>query len=68
MERDALRYTSRRGGPLFRADMADAGVPGTWESSTERVPMTPSIAARLGAEPADPAMRTVYTFLGTASR
>ena len=57
-------YTSRRGGSPFRADMADAGVPGTWESSTERVPMTPSIAARLGAEPADPAMRTVYTFLG----
>jgi len=44
--------------------MAAAGVPGTWESSTERVPMTPAIAARLGAGPGDPAMRTVYTFLG----
>jgi DNA-binding GntR family transcriptional regulator len=56
-------YTSRRGGSPFRADMAAAGAAGTWESSTERVPMTPVIAARLGAEPGDPAMRTVYTFL-----
>jgi GntR family transcriptional regulator len=44
--------------------MADAGMAGTWESSTERVPMTPAIAARLGAEPGDPAMRTIYTFMG----
>ncbi len=57
-------YTSRRGGSPFRADMAAAGIPGTWESSTERVPMTPAIAARLGAEPGDPAIRTIYTFLG----
>jgi DNA-binding GntR family transcriptional regulator len=57
-------YTSRHGGSPFRADMAKTGVPGTWESSTERVPMTPAIAARLGAEPGDPAMRTAYTFLG----
>ena len=57
-------YTQRQGGSPFRADMAAAGIPGTWESSTERVPMTPAIAARLGAEPGDPAMRTTYTFLG----
>lgn len=57
-------YTQRRGGSPFRADMAAAGIPGTWESSTERVPMTPAIAARLGAEPGDLAMRTTYTFLG----
>ena len=57
-------YTSRRGGSPFRADMAAAGIPGTWESSTERVPMTPVIAARLGAELGDLAMRTIYTFLG----
>ena len=57
-------YTSRQGGSPFRADMAAAGIPGTWESSTERVPMTPAIAARLGAEPGEPAMRTAYTFLG----
>src|SRR5205823_449924 len=56
--------TSRRGGSPFRADMAAAGIPGTWESSTERVPMTPAIAARLGAQPDEPAMRTVYTFRG----
>jgi len=57
-------YTSRKGGSPFRADMAAAGIPGTWESATERVSMTPAIAARLGAEPGDPAMRTTYTFLG----
>jgi DNA-binding GntR family transcriptional regulator len=56
-------YTSRSGGSPFRADMADAGTAGTWESSTERVPMTPAIAARLEAEPGDPAMRTTYTYL-----
>ena len=54
----------RQGGSPFRADMAASGIPGTWESSTERVPMTPAIAARLGAEPGDPAMRTIYTFFG----
>jgi DNA-binding GntR family transcriptional regulator len=57
-------YTSRKGGSPFRAAMAASGIPGTWESSTERVPMTPTIAARLRAEPGDPAMRTVYTFFG----
>jgi DNA-binding GntR family transcriptional regulator len=57
-------YTQRLGGSPFRADMTAAGIPGTWESSTERVPMTPAIAARLRAEPGDPAMRTTYTFLG----
>lgn len=57
-------YTRREGGSPFRADMAAAGMPGTWESSTERAPMTPAVAARLGAQPGDPAMRTAYTFLG----
>jgi DNA-binding GntR family transcriptional regulator len=56
-------YTTRSGGSPFRADMAQGGIVGTWESSTERVPMTPAIAARLGAEPGDAAMRTVYTYL-----
>ena len=56
-------YTSRKGGSPFRAGMAAVGVPGTWESSTERVPMTPAIAARLGAEAGEPAMRTIYTFM-----
>lgn len=57
-------YTSRRGDSPFRADMAEAGILGTWQSSTERVPMTPVIAGRLGAEAGEPAMRTMYTFLG----
>jgi DNA-binding GntR family transcriptional regulator len=57
-------YTSRRGGSPFKADMATAGIPGTWESSTERVPMTPAIADRLGAEPGETAIRTIYTFFG----
>ena len=56
-------YTSRHGGSPFRADMAQAGAAGTWESSTERIPMTPAIASRLGGEPGDPAIRTAYTFL-----
>ena len=59
-------YTSRQGGSPFRAAMSVAGIPGTWESSTERVPMTPAIAARLGAEPGEAAMRTIYTFFGDA--
>jgi len=37
--------------------MAAAGVPGMWEWSTERVPMIPAIAARLGAEPVIPVTR-----------
>jgi DNA-binding GntR family transcriptional regulator len=57
-------YTARHGGSPFKTDMAEAGIPGTWESSTVRVPMTPAIAARLGAEPGDPAIRTAYTFMG----
>lgn len=57
-------YTQRLGGSPFRAHMAASGIPGTWESSTERIPMTPAIAARLAAEPGDLAMRTIYTFLG----
>ena len=59
--------TSRRGGSPFRADMAEAGMTGTWESSTERVPMTPAIAGRLGAEPGDLAMRTSYTFMADST-
>jgi len=57
-------YTQRKGGSPFRAAMAAAGRPGTWECSTERAPMTPAIADRLGANAGDPAMRTIYTFMG----
>jgi DNA-binding GntR family transcriptional regulator len=56
-------YTQRAGGSPFRAAMTAAGRPGTWECSTERAPMTPAIAERLGASAGDPAIRTVYTFL-----
>jgi DNA-binding GntR family transcriptional regulator len=56
-------YTERHGGSPFRASMEAAGRPGTWESASERAAMTPGIAARLGGQSGDPAMRTRYTFL-----
>lgn len=56
-------YTDRPGGSPFRAAMSAAGRPGTWQSSSERAPMTPAVAGRLGATAGDPAMRTRYTFL-----
>jgi DNA-binding GntR family transcriptional regulator len=55
-------YTSRPGGSPFRAAMNAAGQPGTWESASERAPLTPAMAARLGAQAGDPAIRTRYTF------
>ena len=60
-------YTARHGGSPFRADAEQAGAQGRWESSTERAVMTPAIAGRLGAEPGEPAFRTVYTFLRNGS-
>jgi DNA-binding GntR family transcriptional regulator len=56
-------YTQRRSGSPFRADMAAADIParGSHLPSASRCP---AIAARLGAEPGDLAMRTTYTFLG----
>jgi DNA-binding GntR family transcriptional regulator len=56
-------YTEPRGGSPFRAEMTATGRTGTWESSSERAPMTPAIAGRLAAQPGEPAMRTRYTFL-----
>jgi DNA-binding GntR family transcriptional regulator len=56
-------YTDRPGGSPFRAAMDATGRPGTWESSTERAPMTPAAAEQLGADPGDPAMRTQYTYM-----
>jgi DNA-binding GntR family transcriptional regulator len=50
-------YTDRAAGSPFRAQVAG----GTVTSSTERVPMTPAIAARLGCQAGDLAMRTRYT-------
>jgi DNA-binding GntR family transcriptional regulator len=55
-------YTERPGGSPFRAAMNATGRPATWESSSERVPLTPAMAARLGVQPGDAAMRTRYTF------
>lgn len=56
-------YTERHGGSPFRASMQTQGRPGTWESSSDRAPMTPAIATRLGARIGEPAIRTSYTFL-----
>jgi DNA-binding GntR family transcriptional regulator len=56
-------YTERHGGSPFRASMQAQGRPGVWESSSDRAPMTPAIATRLGAQPGEPAIRTRYTFL-----
>lgn len=56
-------YTERSGGSPFRAQTEAAGHAGSWESSTERAPMTPVVAERLDARPGDPAIRTWYTFL-----
>lgn len=58
-------YTKPLGGSPFRADMAARGRTGSWESSSEQVPMPPVIAARLSVEPGSPAMRTRYTFLAS---
>jgi DNA-binding GntR family transcriptional regulator len=55
-------YTTRRGGSPFRAEMGAAGRAGAWECASERAPLTPAVAQRLGAEPGEPAMRTRYTF------
>jgi DNA-binding GntR family transcriptional regulator len=56
-------YTERSGGSPFRAQTIAGGHNADWESSTERAPMTPTIAARLNAQVGDPAFRTRYTFL-----
>lgn len=56
-------YTQRRGGSPFRAAAHEAGRSGTWESASERVPMTPAIAGRLAAVAGEPAIHTRYTFL-----
>jgi DNA-binding GntR family transcriptional regulator len=56
-------YTDREAGSPFRAQTTAAGHAASWESSTERVPMTPAVAERLSAAPGDLAMRTRYAFL-----
>ncbi|GGO58392.1 GntR family transcriptional regulator [Streptomyces daqingensis] len=55
----------RRGGSPFRADMADLGQQGTWESHTEaKVPVPADIAVRLGIAEGDLGVRTRYEFMG----
>ncbi|MDX3074637.1 GntR family transcriptional regulator [Streptomyces sp. MI02-7b] len=58
------RHRERRGGSPFRADMAEQGRRGTWESHSQaRVPAPDGIAVRLGIAPGDPTVRTDYEFL-----
>jgi DNA-binding GntR family transcriptional regulator len=59
-------YTDRPGGSPFRAAINAAGRAGTWESATERAPMTPAVAERLCAQTGEPAMRTNYIYLADA--
>ncbi|MEU3755106.1 GntR family transcriptional regulator [Streptomyces olivoreticuli] len=48
----------------FAADVAEAGMRGTWESRTDgMVPAPPGIAARLGIAEGDYCVRTTYEFL-----
>jgi DNA-binding GntR family transcriptional regulator len=56
-------YTDPPGTSPFAASMAAIGKTGTWQSASQRTPMTPAIAVRLAAAPGNPAMRTTYTFL-----
>ncbi|MFE2868778.1 GntR family transcriptional regulator [Embleya sp. NPDC059259] len=51
-----------RGSP-FRADMEDRGHSGTWRSKSSTTTAPPEVAERLGIDPGDRVMRTVYVFL-----
>ncbi|GGV26244.1 GntR family transcriptional regulator [Streptomyces griseoflavus] len=51
-----------RGATPFRQEQADAGVRGTWESSSEQRDACAAIAGRLGIQPGDRVMRTEYLF------
>lgn len=58
------RHREYRSGSPFRADMAEQGKRGTWESRTSvRVPATARIATRLGIDPGDLTVETSYEFL-----
>lgn len=52
----------------FRQEQAEAGVRGTWESSSEQVVAPAEIAKRLGIEPGERVMRTRYVFRDTGRR
>ncbi|MFI7008882.1 GntR family transcriptional regulator [Streptomyces sp. NPDC050145] len=58
------RHREQRRTSPFRADMADHGITGTWESHSQaRTPAPDEIAHRLGISPGDPCVRTDYEFL-----
>ena len=55
-------FRPERGATPFRQEQADAGVRGTWESSSEQAEAPDAVAERLGIEPGDRVMRTRYLF------
>ncbi|MEV8595937.1 GntR family transcriptional regulator [Streptomyces sp. NPDC052012] len=55
-------FRPERGATPFRQEQADAGVRGTWESSSEQTEAHGAVAERLGIEPGDRVMRTKYLF------
>ena len=55
-------FRPERGATPFRQEQADAGVHGTWESSSEQTEARAAVAERLGIEPGDRVMRTKYLF------
>lgn len=55
-------FRPERGATPFRQEQADAGVRGTWESSSEQAEACGAVAERLGIEPGDRVMRTRYLF------
>ncbi|MFF9484386.1 GntR family transcriptional regulator [Streptomyces sp. NPDC014676] len=55
-------FRPERGATPFRQEQADAGVRGTWESSSEQAAAPDAVAGRLGIEPGDRVMRTKYLF------
>ncbi|MFI9821725.1 GntR family transcriptional regulator [Streptomyces sp. NPDC052013] len=55
-------FRPERGATPFRQEQADAGVRGTWESSSEQTEARGTVAERLGIEPGDRVMRTKYLF------
>ncbi|MDF3141811.1 MULTISPECIES: GntR family transcriptional regulator [unclassified Streptomyces] len=58
------RQGEQRGGAPFRADMAELGSAGTWESHSQaRTPAPDHIAQRLGITPGDLCVRTHYEYL-----
>jgi GntR family transcriptional regulator len=56
-------YTEPRRTSPFAASMAALGKIGTWQSTSQREPMTRAVAERLAAAPGDPAMCTRYLYL-----